>query len=275
MSQSILITGATGIVGRHVRTRLQACAPKAMLHSFRGDVCQPDDLARFIDKLEQLDLVINLAAVVPVDQVSSDPARAYAVNVGGGINLLDQILQAGHQPYVFQCSSSHVYKASESPLSEMAPTEPVSVYGKTKLMAEQAISDICAAAGLTLGIGRVFSIHDPKQTGSFLRPSIERRLATEDLTCPFELHGADSVRDFLTAEEAAEFIVRLTLSRYRGIINIASGAPLKIRDFVQSLTKAPLDIRHLGPKNRLVADISRLNTFRTSALEMNGREKNV
>jgi nucleoside-diphosphate-sugar epimerase len=137
----------------------------------------------------------------------------------------------------------------------------MSLYGRTKLMAEIAAKDICAAHDIPLCVGRVFSIHDPVQRGAYLRPNIAMRLSHEDLSQPFDLPGADSIRDFLTAEKAAQIIVWLARARYSGSINIGSGRPTRIRDFVQDLAPRRLDIRHVGGQDCLLADTTRLAAF--------------
>lgn len=252
----VLVTGAGGILGRHVLAHLAALAPGAEVIANRADLTNPDAVRAEVAAEAPFDKVIHLAALVPVASVRADPARAYAVNVGGTINLLSAL--DGQDASFLFCSSSHVYAPSGAPIAEDAEKAPASLYGRTKWAAESAAADICEATGRAFCAARVFSIHDPAQTGSFLRPAVERRLAEEDLTKPFELPGGDSVRDFLPAERAAELVVRLTLAAATGPVNVASGRGTTIRDFVQGLSPAPLDIRATGGTDTLVADISRL-----------------
>jgi nucleoside-diphosphate-sugar epimerase len=232
-----------------------------VVHCFKGDLLNANDIEQSLKAAGKIDVVINLAAVVPVDLVNSVPAKAYAVNVLGAINLLEGLARCGQRPYVFQCSTAHVYASSVAAIAETDRLDPISIYGRTKLFAEYAMADICKAYGMVFGVGRLFSIHDAGQKGSFLRPNIERRLAEEDLTQVFHLYGADSVRDFLTAESAAHLIAQLALAHFEGTVNVASGQPTRIRDFVQSLTPTKLDILHQGKSDSLVADISKLNVF--------------
>lgn len=252
----VLLTGAGGILGRHVVRHLARLAPNAEVIVNSADLTQPDAVRAQIAALPQIDKVVHLAALVPVASVKADPARAYAVNVGGTINLLSA-LDGCNASFLF-CSSSHVYAPSCEPIQEDAEKAAASLYGRTKWQAECAAADICDATGRPFLATRIFSIHDPAQTGSFLRPSIERRLADEDLTQPFDLPGADSIRDFLPAEKAAEYVVRLALSSATGPVNVASGSGTTIRDFVQGLSPHPLEIRNTGSADTLVANISRL-----------------
>ncbi|NSY38419.1 NAD(P)-dependent oxidoreductase [Leisingera sp. ANG59] len=256
MAAKIYITGSGGIVGRHALKAVAELAPGADVIRNTADLTDLSETAAAIAAAGPLDLVIHLAAMVPVAQVNADPARAYAVNAGGTMNLLSAL--AGSPARMLLCSSSHVYASQDAPIPETAETTPVTVYGQSKLMAEQAALEICAAAGRSLCIGRLFSIHDPEQTGSYLRPSLEKRFAGADPEAAFELYGAEGLRDFLTARDAARYLVRLALSDAEGVVNVASGKPVTVAGFAQSLAPFPLKITPLGQSNNLVADVSRL-----------------
>lgn len=256
----IFITGSRGIVGRHLCAALTS-QTHIEVYEFDGDIRDRNDIDAAVTRAGDIDIVINLAAVVAVETVENDPAKAYSVNVGGVTSLLEVISGKKIRPYFFQCSSAHVYSPSEHAISEDDATEPLSYYGKTKRMAEIVVEDVCNKLDLPWGIGRVFSIHDPAQKGSFLRPRIEERLRTGNLGSPFELRGADSVRDFLPAKQAAEYILALSLSKHQGIINIGSGEPTRIRDFVQQLSSEKLDVLHVGNSDMLLANVTRLRNF--------------
>lgn len=272
---SILITGSRGIIGRHLCADLKQYGRKVRIIEFKGDIRDRGNVKNVFESAGQIDIVINLAAVVAVEVVESQPAKAYAVNVGGVASLLEAISEHQLRPHFFQCSSAHVYSPSEFPISEESPTEPVSEYGRTKKIAEILVEKICTKAGISWCIGRVFSIHDPAQQGSFLRPRIEERLREADIDKPFELRGAESIRDFLTAQQAAAYIAALSVAKYQGMINIGSGQPIQIRDFVQQLAGRELNILPVGKADTLVADITRLKEFEARAVHMEPRENNV
>jgi nucleoside-diphosphate-sugar epimerase len=257
----ILLTGASGIVGGHLRRHLARLAPDCELRCLRADLTESAQVEAEVRGLAALGAVVHLAALVPVDVVRAQPGRAYAVNVGGTATLLAALQATGQRPYLFLMSSSHVYAPSAQPIGEDGAIGPATLYGRTKWLAEEVCRDVCGQTRQALGIGRVFSIHDPAQTGSFLRPSLERRLAAADPDAPFELPGADSLRDFLTAEAAAERIARLVLRRFEGVINIASGKGTRVRDFAEALAGRPLNVVTGGGSDCLVADVSRLRAI--------------
>ena len=257
----ILLTGGSGIIGGHIKKLLGGGSRGVEIVCFDADLTDMSAINDALATAGPLDGVVHLAAMVATDEVRADPTRAYAVNVGGTLNLLGALAKMGQAEHVFLCSSAHVYAPQSGAIKESALTEPVSLYGRTKLMAEIVATDICNTYDIPLCIGRVFSIHDAKQVGSYLLPNIRKRLANEDLSRPFELYGADSIRDFLTARNAAEIIANLVIKHYTGVVNIGSGKPTRIRDFVQKLTRNPLDIRAVGGQNSLLADTTRLDAF--------------
>ena len=169
-------------------------------------------------------------------------------------NLIDVINSSNQSPWLFYASTSHVYASKNSPISENDIISPVSEYGETKYEAEKMVSEYYN----NFCIGRIFSFYHDSQKKPFLYPNIKKRLKNEDLSKPFELYGAQSVRDFLNAENVADIIIELMNKRAKGIYNVASGEGIEIKDFVQNLTDKKLDIKELGTNDYLVADISKL-----------------
>jgi nucleoside-diphosphate-sugar epimerase len=195
-------------------------------------------------------------------RVQEYPLLAFDVNVGGTINLLNVLsgIERQRKLWFFYAGTSHVYKSAREPIKETSALQPVSLYGRTKLMGEE----IALTAGQTpkykldVCAGRIFSFYHKTQPPSFLYSSLVKRLKKEDLAKPFFLPGADSLRDFLTAEEVCDIIIALAKRRAAGVFNIASGKSVKIRDFTQSLTEKPLKIITAGKADYMVADITKL-----------------
>ena len=257
----ILVTGASGVLGEHISHALSAVAPKIDLVIFNADLADSTSTDNFISNAGHLDQVIHLAAKVAIDEVNDDPVLAYAVNVSGTLNLIRSLIKYNRTDHLFFCSSSHVYAPQSFAISEDSELQPSSLYGRTKLFAETIIRDLCYKNNIPLCVGRVFSMHDERQVGSFLRPNLVKRIDEEDLSMPFVLPGAQSVRDFLTAEQVARYIIQLSLARYCGDINIASGKPMTVAQFASTLTSSALEVIHTGPVNSIYADISKLKSF--------------
>lgn len=252
--QVIGITGGHGILGSVVATK---CREQGLTTNlFPGDVTCTTDVRDWIAG-DVFEAILHLAAVVPVSKVETEPESAMRVNAGGTHLILDILREVEQKPWFFYASTSHVYKPSDSPLNEEAPLEPLSTYGATKLRGEEAC--LAAAKALPVCIGRIFSYYHSDQAKPFLYPSILERLESEDLSQPFELYGANSTRDFLSAEDVADIILALLARRPTGVFNIASGKPTSVAAFVQSLAPCTLDIVPKGSSNHLVADVEKLS----------------
>lgn len=83
------------------------------------------------------DVVLNCAAYSAVDKAESEPDTAYRINVLGARNVAQEARRAGARVVYF--STDYVFDGTASePYAEDAPAAPLSVYGKTKLLGEQA-----------------------------------------------------------------------------------------------------------------------------------------
>ena len=255
--QTILITGSKGVLGRRIIEYIKINHQDILLIESPVDLTVRNDVMRFIDSLPKIDIIFHLAAMVPVQEVNKNPTQAFSVNVGGTLNLLHG-LQSRSSKVIF-ASSSHVYRESKIALREDDHLEPTSLYGKTKLIAENLISAMSDSSNWNYIIARIFSMHDANQKGSYLRTNLETRFLKEDLSKPFHLQGGRSTRDFLSAEKVAELLVKLAWSNTEGIVNVASGVPKTIASFAQSIAPRKLDIVSTGKSNSLFADIAKLN----------------
>ncbi len=181
-SKMIGITGANGILGKLVIKRLKR--NNLEYRSFNGDIRSKNDIRGWLSE-NSFNFIIHLAAIVPTAKVKDNPEKAYAVNVIGTKNLVEEIKLSRQNPWLFYASTSHVYRSKDSPINEDDKIYPVSEYGKTKYEAENMIIEHCD----NFCIGRIFSFYHESQKKPFLYPNIKERLEKEDLNKPFELYG--------------------------------------------------------------------------------------
>ena len=252
------LTGATGVLGKIFCNKLKCCCLDFVTYS--GDICDYQGVYEWVAH-NKIDKLIHLAAIVPTSFVKEKPLRAYEVNVSGTINLLKAFSATSEcNKWFFYASTSHVYKHSNVALPEDGLISPVSLYGKTKHMAEEVLLD-AAPAAMKVCVGRIFSFYDESQAGSFLYPTLRSRFETEDLTQPFLLRGAESVRDFLPATKVVEIILEIMAKEGEGVFNIGSGKGMTIGEFAQKNSPVPLSIVSDGVSNCLIADVRKLNDF--------------
>lgn len=251
------ITGSRGVLGTIISRQLQDAGIAISL--FEGDITNRTDIATWFQQ-QAITHLIHLAAIVPVNIVSDNYKKAVEVNIQGSLNLLEVAKQLNQRPYFFYAGTCHIYRSSDKAIKEDDPIEPINLYGNTKYVAEVLAASFIELYPLPFCVGRIFSFYHDSQKVPFLYPSIKKRLATEDLTKPFVLRGAQSVRDLSNAEDLCKQIIQLVKKGSTGIYNIGSGKGSTIKDFVQSLSPVPLNIVFDAqePIQYLIADTTKL-----------------
>ncbi len=136
----ILITGSNGMLGHDLIEVLKNSHELILTTSKTLDITDEQHVLDFIGQLKP-DVVINAAAYTDVDGCEQNQELAYAVNGEGVKNLalasrqVDCALVHISTDYVFDGSATE-------PIAEDGEIGPISVYGKSKLKAEQAIQEI-------------------------------------------------------------------------------------------------------------------------------------
>ncbi len=135
----ILMTGAKGMLGSTLLPYLKTQGhhiydfPKKIL-----DITDYGQAQIKLAALEELDLVIHCAAYTKVDQAESEPELAYLVN-GYGTENLAVICSKLHVPMLY-ISTDYVFDGEKNePYKTWDLTNPLSVYGKSKLAGEISI----------------------------------------------------------------------------------------------------------------------------------------
>lgn len=130
----VLITGAGGQLGRALQTVLTGHEVIALAHA-QLDVTRFEDTRRGL-AAHRPDIVINAAAYIDVDGAESDHAGAYRLNAVAPRNLSVASYELG-VPLV-HVSTDYVFDGlGDRPYHEFDQTNPLSIYGKSKLAGEQ------------------------------------------------------------------------------------------------------------------------------------------
>jgi dTDP-4-dehydrorhamnose reductase len=139
----ILLLGKNGQVGWELQRSL---APLGELVAcdfdspapLTADFTQPESLAPLVRALRP-DVIVNAAAHTAVDRCESEPELARALNATAPAVLAREAAALG--ALLVHYSTDYVFDGSGSaPRDELAPTGPLSVYGRTKLEAEQQVA---------------------------------------------------------------------------------------------------------------------------------------
>ncbi len=162
---AVLVTGGTGYIGSHtvvellktnedvvildnlsnskkmVLKRIAEITGKEPLF-VEGDICDGDLLDRLFTE-HSIDSVVHFAGLKAVGESTEIPLLYYKNNVVGTVTLCNAMSKAGVFRLVFS-SSSTVYGSAETmPIREDFPRSATNPYGRSKLMIEDILIDLC------------------------------------------------------------------------------------------------------------------------------------
>jgi dTDP-4-dehydrorhamnose reductase len=143
MKPTILLTGKTGQLGSELNRLLPKLGEVIAPERNDLDLRDPETI-RQVMRNASPQLVVNAAAYTAVDAAETDEATALAVNAEAPRLLAQEAKKIGAMFLHF--STDYVFDGSKKvPYEEPDPTNPINVYGKTKLAGEEAIRNSGAA----------------------------------------------------------------------------------------------------------------------------------
>jgi dTDP-4-dehydrorhamnose reductase len=134
---NILIAGINGQLGQELQRTLAGAGHITGCGRDTLDLAQPDTIRRVMRSVKP-DLVVNAGAYTAVDKAESEPELATAINATGPGILAESAQKLGAT--LIHISTDYVFDGIISrPYLETDPTNPLGVYGKSKLAGEEAI----------------------------------------------------------------------------------------------------------------------------------------
>lgn len=292
----VLVTGGAGYIGSHVCKALAASGHQPVACDDlsggsrqavrwgpleQGDITDSGWLANLFER-HRPEAVMHLAAYTNVGSSVADPSPCYAANITGTLALVEAARHHGNCPIVFSSTCAVYGDAPALPVTEDSPTAPVSPYGATKLVGEQALRHFGAAYGLRSVVLRYFNAAGADPDGE-----IGERHASTSLAIPkairaalglgpvFKLFGTDyatedgtAIRDYVHVADIADAHLRALGRLLAGgdslTLNLGSGRSTTVRQLlavVETVTGRPVPVepqpRRCGDPAALYADIDR------------------
>lgn len=134
---SILLIGKNGQVGAELLSFLPQFGDLVALDRQQLDLCNPKEI-RSVVRAVRPRIIVNAAAYTAVDKAETEQQNAYAVNVDAPAILAEEASKIN--ALMVHYSTDYVFDGfKHAPYEENDPTNPLSVYGKTKLAGEMAI----------------------------------------------------------------------------------------------------------------------------------------
>lgn len=196
----LLIAGGLGLLGKEIARVFEGSAGIRTTDREEWDVTDPAACRREVDGFRP-DVVIHCAGYTAVDRAESEPEMARLLNVEGTRNVARACRERGALMVTF--GTDYIFDgASSRPYREEDPANPLSVYGKTKWAAEEALRE----AGGDHLLVRTQWLFGPAGK-NFIRTILEKarrgetlRVASDQVGCPtFSRDLAGAVRNLLGA----------------------------------------------------------------------------
>ncbi|HEY3979611.1 MAG TPA: NAD-dependent epimerase/dehydratase family protein [Streptosporangiaceae bacterium] len=243
--RAIMIIGASGYLGRHVRDAAAAAGldvstagrsplPGSCEHSLID--LATDSPAAVAATLSQQapDVVVNCAGAT-----GGDVGTLAAANVTGTATLVSALRRTGRSIRLVHLGSAAEYGPSEpgTAVAESDPARPAGAYGATKLAATRLV-ELGRVTGLDAVVLRVFNPVGPGAPDTILPGRLvgELRRAAADGS-DVRLGPLGAVRDFVDARDVADAAVAAALAAAlpAAVINVGSGTGVPVRTLVREL----------------------------------------
>ncbi|WED68348.2 dTDP-4-dehydrorhamnose reductase [Pectobacterium colocasium] len=180
----ILLTGANGQLGRCFQDRLPTEWEILATDTAELDITDLERIEELVKNF-QPDAIVNAAAYTAVDKAESEPVLAENINVTGPENLAIVANKQGIR--LVHVSTDYVFDGNATePYHEDSATNPLSVYGKTKLAGEQAVTQ-AAPEAIIVRTAWVFSEYGNNFVKTMLRLAKERdtlSIVSDQRGCP-------------------------------------------------------------------------------------------
>jgi GDP-4-dehydro-6-deoxy-D-mannose reductase len=281
----VLITGATGFVGTHLRALLPRERPEwrisgTTLHNPSSDAglveCDLQDAAAIAALVERTkpDAVIHLAGQSNVPISFADPEGTLTNNIIGTLHLLDACRAHVPATRILIVSSNEVYgpvPEAEQPIREDRPLRPGNPYAVSKAAQEMLALQYAQSYGLDVVVARPFNHIGPGQidrfvVSAFARQVVEVERGSREMV---SVGNLDIARDFTDVRDVCRAYIALVERGARGgIYNIGQGTSISIRALLELLCRlAHVEVRvvpdpaRMRPSDAPVmrADTSRLH----------------
>lgn len=237
----ILITGASGFIGKHLLRALKQtdnevfilCRRLASLeshiddeHLIMGDLEKPETFTGELHQKE-IQIVFHLAGRVVWKEIGNTMAKSFQLHLHGTANLFEA-LNDKHIEMFVNASSSSVYGKNPVPLKEDAQLKPLSIYGLSKMFQEEVVWFYHRTYDIPCVNLRPFMVYGPEQPDyMFAVQAVQAALHGRELQMTF----GEQKRDFIYIDDVISAMLKAAEQpEVNGqSLNIATGTPVTIK----------------------------------------------
>ena len=252
----VFITGMTGFVGQNLKPYLEKDFKVEGISRKES----PDGLTykMFLEENRTYDAIVHLAGKAHDLKKSANDKEYYDVNFELTKLLYDKFLQSDAEKFIYISSVKAAADTVDGSLKEEVTPNPITVYGKSKLMAEDYILSNLSSSKKVY-ILRPCMIHGPENKGNL---NLLFRLVIKGF--PWPLGAFKNQRSFCSIENLC-FVIRELLAQESvpsGVYNVADDEALSTNELIQLIaTSQKKQARILHVSKEIVASVAKIGGF--------------
>jgi len=236
MNKTVLVTGASGFIGRHTVSTLE----KGGMRVIRGVRNPP--IGNNTEECVHIELnnprqILALEETLHCDTIVHLAARVGWTGESDSDLYVSNVLSSGCIAYLARCWNAHLVFASAAIVHGIraecirnnSPLTPDTSYGRSKLLAEQLIQ-YSGANSCVLRFAGVFGTDGPPHLG--LNRAIT---AIRQGICPTQIGSGQALRNYVYVKDVASTIASVIKTNLTGVHLVASDQTLSINQMLQEL----------------------------------------
>lgn len=229
MNDKILITGITGFVGNNLRSYLNkrnVIGISRQSNTSKNYICY-NELNK--DVLNETKAFIHLAGKAHDLKKTSEDKEYFEVNTELTKKIFDQFLESDCKVFIYMSSVKAAADEVDNVLEEDVQPNPITVYGKSKLKAEEYILSKKLHLNKRVYILRPCMIHGPGNKGNL---NLLHSFVSKGIPYPFGVYK--NSRSFLSVDNLCFVIEKLIDNNniLSGVFNVADDEPLSTNELV-------------------------------------------
>jgi nucleoside-diphosphate-sugar epimerase len=236
----ILVTGATGFIGRHVTNSLREQGFEihavgrqkpldAQVIFHRADLLQREETRAAVAAADASHL-LHLAWLVEPGRFWSSPNNLEWV--GASLELVRAFAERGGKRAVFSGTCAEYSWNSQRFVEDKTPCSPSTLYGASKDGLRRIVAAYATVASLSVAWGRIFFLYGPgEKQGRLMSDAIRDLIAGRELLTSNGMQR----RDFMHVYDVAGALAALANSNVTGPVNIASGKAICVRSILEQI----------------------------------------
>ncbi len=246
MAGIVLLTGATGFVGRQVLQALIHRGVSVRLvvrHGQQSQFTECDEIESVITTEDLFTESVDwwAQACLGIDSIIhvawyADPGK-YLESTNnldcliGTLIMAKGAVTAGVRRFI-GIGTCFEYELTGGTLSVDTPLKPLTPYAAAKAAAFMALSQWLPHQRVEFTWCRLFYLYGEGEDARRLVPYLRSKLEAKE---PADLTSGHQIRDFLDVQEAARLIVQVALNREQGPVNVCSGRPVTVRQLAEQI----------------------------------------